>query len=143
VAAWSRALPDLAELLPDGGAVVVALDSDWRTKPAVHEAAWNLMQACHALGYGVEVALWDKAHKGIDDLVTAGLMPDRRRLTADMMAEIKERPPGAMGPPPWSRTHKLTARMLMEAPRRTVPPTVTLTAVRAALPAAFATSRSP
>ncbi|MGH7171502.1 MAG: toprim domain-containing protein [Gemmataceae bacterium] len=54
---WSRALPDLAELLPNGGRIVVALDADWRDKPRVHLALSGLLLACTSLGYETGVAL--------------------------------------------------------------------------------------
>ncbi len=77
VACWWKALDDLATLLPSGGRVVVALDADWPDKPQVHLAIWRLCQACRALGYSVEIATWNAAYKGLDDLLTAGLTPQR------------------------------------------------------------------
>jgi hypothetical protein len=97
VASWQRALPDLAELLPQGGCVVLALDADWRKNPAVHAALWNLSLTCPAIGYRTEVALWEPTYKGIDELLTAGLhatMADRNQIP----------------PPAW--TLKLTARRI-------------------------------
>jgi hypothetical protein len=79
VSAWWSVLADLSELLPATGQVVVALDSDWRDKPPVHHAMWNLATCCRALGYRVEVAQWSVSHKGLDDLLTAGLQPCRRQ----------------------------------------------------------------
>jgi hypothetical protein len=58
VGLWAKAIAKLAEPLPAGGRVVVALDSDWRQQPQVHGSLWCLGQCCEALGYKVEVALW-------------------------------------------------------------------------------------
>ena len=66
VGAWLKALPDVLDLLPGGGRVVVALDSDWHDKPAVLGAIWGLVQSCRALGYRVDVASWDASSKGLD-----------------------------------------------------------------------------
>jgi hypothetical protein len=85
VSIWAVVLADLVELLPTGGRVVVALDTDWRQRNAVHAAIWNTCLACQALGYEVRIAQWDQRHKGLDDLLTAGLHP---RLT-----DVSEVPP--------------------------------------------------
>jgi hypothetical protein len=118
VSLWSRALPELAELLPGGGQVVIALDADWAQKPAVHQALWELSLATQALGYQTEVALWEAIHKGLDDLVTANLRP---RRTA----------PAAIPPPAWKG--KITARMLARGLAREPAATLTLTAMRTRL----------
>jgi hypothetical protein len=94
---WSLALPVLAELLPHGGRVIVAMDADWREKPAVHGALWSLALACSALGYSTEVALWELTHKGLDDLLVAGQNP-----TLKSPAEISK--------PAW--TLKVSSRVL-------------------------------
>ena len=60
VSSWQLALMDLTELLPNGGSVVVALDADWRTNPAVQRAAWGLSRSCAALDYHAEIALWER-----------------------------------------------------------------------------------
>jgi hypothetical protein len=97
---WQRALPDLAELLPGGGRVVVALDADWRDKPPVHRAVWSLLLACGAIGYDAEVALWDLNHgKGLDDLLTAGRNPALH-------------PPTDIPPPAWGL--KVSSRIVCE-----------------------------
>jgi hypothetical protein len=80
VSSWALALADLEELLPDGGRVVVAFDSDWREKPPVHEAMWNLALASEAQGYTVEFATWDTESKGLDDLLATGSRPTRTSL---------------------------------------------------------------
>lgn len=100
---WSRALADLAELLPGGGRVVVALDSDWPEKPAVHAALWSLVLASQALGYRAEVALWDVTHKGLDDLLVAGLVPEVR-------------PPGAVPALPWTWKTSSRPMAILETP---------------------------
>jgi hypothetical protein len=104
---WSRALPDLAELLPRDGRVVVALDADWREKTPVHFSVWSLLLAAGALGYKVEVALWSLAFKGLDDLLVRGLRPELR-------------PPEAVPAPPWRG--KSSARALADAPLRAATP---------------------
>lgn len=123
VASWSQALPDLAELLPAGGRVVIGLDADWRTNPAVHGALWSLALACLTLGYNTEVAIWEAGPKGLDDLLTAGLSPQR---TA----------PGNIPPPEWRP--RLSSRKLAELPAQARRETVTLADVRAKLPEVFA-----
>jgi hypothetical protein len=116
VSSWSLALDDLAELLPNGGSVVVALDADWRKNAQVHTAAWSLAQACTALGYRTEVALWGVEHKGLDDLLVAGLSP-LRTAVADMP------------PPTWAP--KISARVLApRPPRRAAKPPPTLAEAR-------------
>lgn len=115
VSSWQRALPDLAELLPGGGCVVLALDADWRTNPAVHAALWNLLLSCQALGYRTEAALWEPTHKGIDDLLVAGLRPT--------IVDPKEIPP-----PPW--TMKLTARRITVTSAARITPGMELEVMR-------------
>jgi hypothetical protein len=119
---WPLALSDLAELLPGGGRVVVALDADWRDNPAVHAALHALLLACPALGYRVDVALWDPARKGLDDLLTAGLRPELHTLAA-------------VPAPPWRL--KWSSKVLTEPPARATAPAVPLTEMRARLAAAF------
>jgi hypothetical protein len=82
VSSWTLALADLRELLPDDGRVVVAFDADWREKIQVHAAMWDIAQACNALGYNVEIATWDSALKGLDDLLATGRQPTRTSLAA-------------------------------------------------------------
>jgi hypothetical protein len=101
VAAWGLALEDLGLLLPCGGTVVVALDADWRENSQVHQAVWGLAQACTGLGYRVEVALWEMTHKGLDDLLQAGLRP-RRTAPTELPA------------PPWAP--KISSRPLAWLP---------------------------
>jgi hypothetical protein len=84
VTSWALAVPDILELLPDGGRVVGAMDGDWATKPQVHTAIWRLSMACQALGYVAEVATWQQlAYKGLDDLLAVGHHP-RRMAPAEM-----------------------------------------------------------
>jgi hypothetical protein len=105
VDSWARALPDVLDLLPAGGRVVVALDADWREKSPVHLAAWNLSLALQTLNYHTEVALWDVNHKGLDDLLTAGPTPELHH------------PQSALPAPVWSP--KISSRLLADAPSRT------------------------
>lgn len=125
VSTWAAALPDLLELLPRGGRVVVALDADWCDKPEVHSALWNLCQSCSALGFSVEVALWDlKDGKGLDDLLTAGSKPTRA-------------PPTAIPAPRWPI--KLSSRVMTEVPAQATQVTArTLRTARKALAAHLA-----
>jgi hypothetical protein len=120
---WAHALPDVVELLPAGGRVVVALDADWREKPQVRVAVWNLAQACLALGYAVEIALWDPMWKGLDDLLVAGHQPELHSL---------ERIPE----PAWEL--KLSSQILADAPIRPPVTAVELEMMRQALLGAFA-----
>jgi hypothetical protein len=101
VSSWAVVLRDLAELLPEGGRAVIAVDADWREKKFVHAAIWNACLACQALGYEVRVAQWNPMYKGLDDLLTAGLHP---RLTD--VSEI----------PPTSWPLKVSARRLATRP---------------------------
>jgi hypothetical protein len=112
---WARAIPELAELLPAGGRVVVALDADWQKKPPVHDALWCLVQCCGAMGYSVEVALWDAKHKGLDDLLITGQSP-RRTSVAEIPA------------PPW--VLKVSSRMLTEMSPRKAQKTMPLKEMR-------------
>jgi hypothetical protein len=100
---WTQALPDLAELLPDCGRVVVALDSDWRDKLAVHQAAWNLVMALETLGYNTEVALWACTTKGLDDLLVSKGFPELH-------------PASALPEPTWPA--KVSSRRMADAPER-------------------------
>jgi hypothetical protein len=120
---WPRALPDLAELLPGGGRVVVAMDSDWRTNPAVHGAAWALAQVCQGIGYEVELATWPTSHKGLDDLLVAGLLPVR---------EPADRFPA---PKVWAR--KLRSGVLTTLPAQETAKVLSLPEMRARLPGAL------
>jgi hypothetical protein len=104
VSLWSRALADLAELLPQGGRVVMALDSDLQENPAVHEAMWCLAQAAQALGYRGEIALWNPQWNGLDDLLVTGQKPELH-------------PPNHLPEPKWPI--KLSSRILAEVPPRT------------------------
>ncbi len=121
VACWRQALPDLVELLPFGGEVVVAMDADWRANVAVQQAVWCLSQVCGAAGYSVEVAVWEPTHKGLDDLLTAGLRPQRTVPSTSLA-------------PAW--TPKVSSRRLAEmtATPRTTAGIITLAAMRARLP---------
>jgi hypothetical protein len=122
---WSRALADLAELLPNGGRVVVALDADWREKPRVHHALYSLLMACPGLGYETGAALWDlTSGKGLDNLLIAGHQP-----------EIL--PPTAIPAPRWEM--KLTSRIVCELSMTlSSPPAIALEDLRRRLPLAFA-----
>jgi hypothetical protein len=123
VSSWSLALPDIVELLPDGGRVVVALDSDWRVKPPVLEAAWCLAVSCEVLGYGVEVATWDVNHKGLDDALAAGVVVERK-------------PPTVLIEPTWPL--RLRSRVLAVAPSRKEPTAIPLETMRRKLDETFA-----
>jgi hypothetical protein len=122
---WSRALPDLEELLPHGGRVVVALDADWREKPRVHNAFFNILLACTTLGYETEAALWDvRSGKGLDDLLINGDRPEIH-------------PAAAIPAPRWEM--KLTSQMLSELPATTPEMTgVSLHDLRQKTPTAYA-----
>jgi hypothetical protein len=123
VSSWPLALPDILELLPGGGRVVVAMDADWRGKPSVHKTAWCLSRACAALGYAVEVALWPATHKGLDDLLVAGLSP---QLTA----------PADLPEPAWEA--KVSSVLLAESPAPLAVTAISLTDMRAKLREALA-----
>jgi hypothetical protein len=103
VGSWSKALPDLLELRPNGGSVVVALDADWSDKPQVHDAFWKLSQSCLALNYEVKIALWSSQWKGLDDLIVTGQRPDLH-------------PPKVLPEPTWQM--KISSRLLTEVPAR-------------------------
>jgi hypothetical protein len=124
VSLWSRAMPDLAELLPQGGRVVVALDADWRENRHVHDAIRGLLLACEALGYDVGVALWDVSCKGLDDLLIAGRQPEIR-------------PPTDIPAPPWEL--KWSSRIRCETPTPVAVSTaLALPEIRRKLATAFA-----
>jgi hypothetical protein len=118
VSSWATVLPDLTEILPNGGRVVVALDADWREKKAVHAAVRNACLACLALGFAVKVAQWDPTHKGLDDLLTASGKPEMRN-PSDVPAEA------------WPL--KVSARRLAAAPRVREPARLTMAAMRESL----------
>jgi hypothetical protein len=120
---WATALLDVAELVQPGGQVVLALDADWRTNVAVHEALWGLALSLQALGYAVEVALWEPTHKGLDDLLTVGLEPVLN-------------PPSAIPPSLWHP--RLSSRTLALVPKGTPAETVTVDTMRRLLAAALA-----
>src|SRR5262249_36114584 len=101
VSLWARALQDLAILSPRGRRIVVAMDADWQRNPQVHQAIWCLARCGESLGYRVEIALWNLTHKGLDDLLTAGLRPERK-------------PPTAILAPTW--TPRVSSRILADTP---------------------------
>jgi hypothetical protein len=118
---WPSALPDLEELVPGGGTVVLALDADWSDNLSVGNALWHLALACRALGYGTEVATWNVKYKGLDDLLVAGLAPQRLN-------------PSAIPAPRWeTKTSSRIAAELPANPSRTM----TLAEVRLRLPGVF------
>jgi hypothetical protein len=118
---WPSALPDLEELLPGGGTVVLALDADWPEKPSVGSALWHLALACRALAYGTEVATWNVKYKGLDDLLAAGLEPQRLN-------------PSAIPAPRWET--KASSRIAAELPANPTQ-TMTLAEMRLRLPGVF------
>jgi len=123
VTSWATALPDIAQLLPGGAKVVAALDSDWRKNPRVLAALWQTAQACTALEYDVEVATWEPTYKGLDDLLVAGLRPQRMALD-----EIPA--------PPWEM--KVSSMRLAETTvRQTAMDAITLMDARTALRKVF------
>jgi len=124
VTSWATALPDLAELLPDGSKVVVAFDSDWQKNQQVHGSLWQLGQACIALGYDVEVATWKPTYKGLDDLLIAGLHPQRMALDAII-------------PEPAWELKVMSMRLAEATARPSAMAAITLTDVRAALRKVF------
>lgn len=126
---WTRYLPDLTALLPGGGRVVVALDSDWRKKAAVHRALWGLSRTAQALGYETEVALWHK-HKGLDDLLHAG-------------AKLERCPIEVIPPPPWPAGLKRTGRRLAEMASTTTAEKLPLQEAREALATALRRNPTP
>lgn len=127
VSSWALALPDIITLLPGGGSVVIAMDSDWREKLQVHLALWRLAQACHALGYSVRVAIWEPTHKGLDDLLVAGVRPT--------LTELEQIPA-----PDW--TLKVTSAQLAEATAPRTIKAVTLDTIRENLNGVFAAEMS-
>jgi hypothetical protein len=125
VGLWSRSLPDLAELVPKGGRVVVALDADWRENHYVHAAIHGLLLACAALGYETGVAIWDMTNgKGLDNLLVAGHRPEIH-------------PPTVIPIPRWEI--KLTSRIACELSTTTsVSTAIALDELRRRLPLVFA-----
>ncbi len=122
VSLWQRALADLIAMLPGGGRVVLAFDADWRKKRLVHAALWNLIVSCTAIGSRVEAALWEPTHKGIDDLLLAGLRPT-----------LSE--PTAVPPTPWEL--KVTARRVAATTAVLAREAVDLATMRTAIREAF------
>jgi hypothetical protein len=119
VSLWARALPVLAELLPAGGSVVVAIDADWRDKAQVHDALWCLARACPVFGYAVEVALWEPMHKGLDDFLTAGQRPTLSQ-------------PATVPAPAW--VPKISSRILADVPAPNATASITLAQMHSLLP---------
>jgi hypothetical protein len=68
VSNWHGAL----EMLPRGGAVVIAFDSDVGTNPVVARHQLTLARALYWAGHRVALAHWDPQYKGIDDAILAG-----------------------------------------------------------------------
>ncbi len=116
VGIWPKALADVAELLPDGGRVVVAMDADWATNPAVLSAVWGLVRASRALGYRAEVASWANPFKGLDDALAGGVRP--KVSTPDGLPDLD-----------WKL--KWQSRILCPCPKRPTPRPITLAAMRA------------
>jgi hypothetical protein len=126
VSSWALALADLQELLPDGGRAVVAFDADWREKAPVHEALWNLAQACTALGFTVEIATWDTGSKGLDDLLKTGQRPAMKS-------------PAELPAPEWPL--KLRSKGMVDLPPRRATTATNLAEMRATLAGAGSLSR--
>jgi hypothetical protein len=88
VSAWRMALPILEQLQPKN--ILLAWDADWRRNPAVAcslaDAAMELTQQ----GYHVQFEYWcpDKG-KGIDDVLSAGHVPERRHWTYALAAKTR------------------------------------------------------
>jgi hypothetical protein len=116
VNSWALALADLQELLPNGGRVVIAFDTDWREKLPVHQSMWNLALASEALGFTVEIATWDSGSKGLDDLLAMG-----RRPKLKSVAELPS--------PYW--IPKVRSRRLADSPPRRATTTMNLEEMRA------------
>lgn len=74
VTSWQLAIDSIQQLGPIR--VLIAMDSDLRTNPAVADAVVNLVRAVRKLGISVAVEIWDPGGgKGIDDLLVAGGVP--------------------------------------------------------------------
>ena len=71
VGAWESCIPLIKKLAPQ--TVVLAFDSDWRTKSQVLDKLQDLAKAVEALGVKVHVADWNPEDgKGIDDVLKNG-----------------------------------------------------------------------
>lgn len=70
VGLWQRGCEAILCIQPKR--VLVALDSDWRTNPAVHQALRGMADWLreHEISFAIEV--WDPANKGIDDCLAVG-----------------------------------------------------------------------
>lgn len=74
VAAWRQIFP-VAEQL-GAKEIIIALDRDMETKPQVARSAAAFTAAALARVRLVKIAVWDNAHKGIDDALQAGAKID-------------------------------------------------------------------
>ena len=77
VNALGNFVPTVEELVQRGELkeLVVALDSDWRDKPAVAKARNLVAERAARAGVTVWLARWVSEHKGLDDLLLAGGRP--------------------------------------------------------------------
>jgi AAA domain/Domain of unknown function (DUF3854) len=73
VSTWKSVLPVLYTLLPKR--ILLAWDSDWRTKPQVKLSLNECFRQLQEEGFEVDVEVWDEKYKGIDDLLSAGGKP--------------------------------------------------------------------
>jgi hypothetical protein len=74
VGCWRPALAVLHRLRPS--VVRLAFDSDYHTNAHVGRALAACAQALGAAGFHVELERWPAEHKGIDDALAAGAVPD-------------------------------------------------------------------
>jgi hypothetical protein len=71
VAGWSAAISVLHRLVTKS--VLIAFDADAAENPHVARALSDCLAGLEKEGFAVEIEKWDAVHKGIDDLLAAGL----------------------------------------------------------------------
>ena len=77
--------------------VVIALDSDWHSKPQVHKARLLLAERAARLGFMVWLSDWTENCKGLDDLLLAGGKPklEAYQVQGNGPRALEELPPTA------------------------------------------------
>ena len=88
VAQWRMALPILEAFQPK--TILLAWDADWRRNPAVACSLADAAQELTQQGYHVQFEYWcPDQGKGIDDVLSAGHVPERRHWTYALAAKTR------------------------------------------------------
>lgn len=93
VSHWKKAIGTLKRL--GAQRVLLAFDADRHTNEIVREAFEGALRGLSAEGFEVAVESWPAEHKGIDDLLAAGLTPTVEEARREVVVELAQRRPPA------------------------------------------------